>query len=84
MPPSQKLVSEKWLRDYCETHDAPPYDSFVKTAVDYVDSGSDEEYLHFDGQDAHGDIPPELWTHLENVTGRRLDGEKPKYFSCAC
>lgn len=43
-----------------------------------------EDYIHFDGQDASGDIPPEFWDHVEVVFGIAISGEKPKYFSCSC
>jgi hypothetical protein len=47
------------------------------------DGWSPDEYLHFDGEDAHGEIPDEFWTHLEVVTGERPP-YRPKYFSCSC
>lgn len=42
-----------------------------------------DEYLHFNGRDAHGEIPDEFWTHLEIATGKKPP-HKPKYFSCSC
>lgn len=81
VPPSQKLISEKWLRDYCISHDVPSYETFME-AVDRADMN--DEYIHISGEDAHGDIPDELWVHVEHVTGRSFAGSKPKYFSCAC
>ncbi len=45
----------------------------------------DDEYLGFVGQDAHAAIPPEFWTHMETVIGRRIfKGAKPTYFTCSC
>lgn len=44
----------------------------------------DGEYLVTLGSDAHCEIPPELWTHVENVLGRKIAGAKATYFSCSC
>jgi len=79
-PPASKLESEAWLRHFCATSDCPSYEEVLGLAV----SDYNEEYLHFDGQDAHGEIPDEFWRHVEVVIGRKLDGEHPKYFSCSC
>jgi len=82
VPPSQKLVSEKWLRDYCLHSDVPSYKTFMQAVLSH--EGSGDEYLHISGEDASGEIPPELWQHVENVLGRQLHGKKPEYFSCSC
>ena len=74
-----RIASEKWLREFCNTHDCPDYETVVAAAVNTDDTG----YLHFDGEDAHGVIPPEFWMHIETVTGRKLR-YKPEYFSCSC
>ena len=79
VPPSQKLVSEKWLRDYCLHSDIPSYKVFMRAVAD-CDS---KEYLHISGQDASGDIPVEVWEHVEAVLGRKITA-RPKYFSCSC
>jgi hypothetical protein len=85
VPPSQKLVSEKWLKDFCKSHDAPDYKTFMQVVRDHLDSKSNEKSLFVGSQDAHGDIPDELWDHVGNVLGRAIgDDEKPKYFSCSC
>lgn len=76
---NSKAVSEKWLRDFCINNDCPNYETLIAGAV----NASDDEYLHFNDSDAHGEIPDEFWVHVENVTGRTLD-TKPKYFSCSC
>ena len=44
---------------------------------------NDGEYLHFDGRDAHGVIPPEFWDHVENYTGKPCP-LRATYFSCSC
>jgi hypothetical protein len=41
--------------------------------------------MHFNGIDAHGEIPPEVWPHVEAVIGRRIpEQDRPEYFSCGC
>lgn len=51
---------------------------------DYSPTGRmDDEWLHFDGMDAHGSIPNEFWDHVENVLGRKVP-QRPSYFSCSC
>ena len=44
----------------------------------------DDEYLHFNDTDAHGEIPDEFWIMAEIVLGRPIKGKKPSYFSCSC
>lgn len=79
-----KEVSEQWLRDFIATADCPDYETVIAAAVNN-DNTWDAEYLHFDGSDAHGEIPPEFWTHVEIVTGRSIpDDGRAKYFSCSC
>jgi len=71
-------TSERWLRDFVAHADCPDYETVIAAAVN-VD---DEEYLHFN-QDAHGEIPPEFWDHVEVVTGRKCVN-RPTFFSCGC
>lgn len=49
----------------------------------YYNSSNDGEYLHFGGRDAHGEIPPEFWDHIEVVTGKKIT-RRATYFSCSC
>lgn len=83
---SPKEASEKWLRDFCASADCPGYEEVVAAALRQVNGGGrDGEYLHFNDRDAHGEIPPEFWHHIEVA----FDVEAPKesrasYFSCAC
>lgn len=80
---SSKEASEQWLREFIGGSDCPDYHTVIEKAVNN-DSWS-EEYLHFDGSDAHGEIPPEFWDHVEIVTGKKIKGEdRAKYFSCSC
>jgi len=87
-PPS-KEASEKWLRDFVSKADCPSYEALLAaTTGDKIDDEEvryeiDDEYLTFYGSDAHGDIPPTLWMHIENVTGKKCK-YKPTMFSCSC
>ena len=86
-PPADKLVSEQWLRDFCERSDCPGYETVLGAASEVVDGGVvgwSAEHLHFNDRDAHGDIPDEFWDHVEVVLGRPIQGERAKYFSCSC
>lgn len=93
-PEKSKSESEKWLRAFCDTNDCPDYDRVMSAITgsprDKSEDGDypyppdriDEEYLHFNGRDASGDIPDEFWDHVEVVTGKTFP--RAKYFSCSC
>lgn len=84
---SSRAASEAWLRNFCATADCPSFESVVGKCLDGSRShwDSDGEYLHFDGMDAHGEIPAVFWDHMEVYTGRKFGhGERPSYFSCSC
>jgi hypothetical protein len=90
--PPTKEESVAWLKRFVAENDCPDYDTLILAATgryvpdleDYGDSYSiDGEYLHFNGTDAHGDIPWEFWDHVENATGLECD-LRPAYFSCSC
>lgn len=87
-PPSLKLESEQWLKDFTAHADCPGYYAVLGAAERVADgapgSDFDPEYLHFDGSDAHGEIPEEFWHHVSVVLGRPIRGVKAKYFSCSC
>lgn len=93
IPPSQqaasKASSEVWLRAFCGAADCPGYESVMALVAngsmpgEYGTSCIDEEYMHFSGSDAHGEIPAEFWRHAEIVLGRSLPN-KPTRFSCSC
>jgi len=77
-------ASERWLRDWCASHDCPDWD----TVRDAIDRGNPEsfdpsEYLFFHDIDAHAEIPAEFWVHVENVLGRVVEN-RPSHFSCSC
>ncbi len=85
--------SEQWLRSWVEHSDCPSYELLVGAATggysargpygDSVHASLDDEYLIVSGQDASGEIPNEVWDHVEVVTGRKV-AVRPKYFSCSC
>lgn len=84
--PSHKLLSEQWLRDFCESADCPAYEEVMGEVSRFLagTGNSDTEYMHFDGSDAHGEIPSEFWHHVGIVLGQDITGPKPSYFSCSC
>lgn len=85
--------SEVWLRAFVASSDCPDYETLLAAisgkTIKSVNPiyGSpyeiDGEYLHFNGRDAHGEIPVEFWDHVENVTGQKCP-ERPSSFSCRC
>ena len=96
--PAEVNTSELWLRHFIATANCPDYDTVLNAAVgdheknknesysdEYFYSENDGEYLHFGGRDAHGEIPPEFWEHVQNVTGRKIAPEnRAAFFSCSC
>jgi hypothetical protein len=76
---AEKEESEAWLKNFCATNDCPGYHK-VMGAIEHEDYY--DEYLHFEGSDAHGEIPNEFWNHVEVVMGRPV--KRAKYFSCSC
>lgn len=94
-PKPTKAESEAWLREFVRTSDCPDYDTLIAAASGqdiespdpewYGTYRNDGEYLHFSGRDAHGDIPPEFWDHVENVTGKTIPRhDRATSFSCSC
>lgn len=88
--PAEKLSSEDWLRDFCDTHDCPPYEKLMQGIDGGYDEGDgyhfirlDGDYIHVGGQDASGEIPPEFWKHVEVVLGRTVQC-RAEYFTCSC
>lgn len=93
-PKTDREASERWIRDFIARSDCPGYGTLMAAAVgdhdkNYGEGGYlnskiyDDEYLHFGGSDAHGEIPDEFWHHVEVVTGRKPP-VRAKYFSCSC
>lgn len=73
-----KQQSEDWLHRYCDEIGVD-YDTLLTS----VDRYYGDEYLTILGEDAYGAINPEMWVHLENVTGKKING-RASYFSCSC
>ncbi len=89
-----KSASETWIRNFLSNSDCPDYDTVMELIQtgkiespdkEYYGTGGvyTSEYLHFNGSDAHGAIPPEFWDHAETVLGVKLV-KRPEYFSCSC
>ncbi|NTJ46848.1 hypothetical protein G6K93_07450 [Agrobacterium rhizogenes] len=84
MEVDKKAASETWLRDFVAMSDCPDYETVIAAAINN-DEGWSSEYLHFNGRDAHGEIPPEFWDHIEIVTGQTIRAsDRAAYFSCSC
>lgn len=98
VPPAQQLsvfhTSEKWLRDFCARSDCPSYETVLAAVKDEPLGDDDDDrisalfysdYLLFRNVNAHEDIPPEFWHHMEVVTGMDLSHRKGvTHFSCSC
>lgn len=90
-PADEKAASEQWLREFIAKADCPGYDDVMQGIQGYFaqrkhygEGGNiDGMYLHFNGSDAHGEIPREFWEHAEIVLGKKLP-HHPEYFSCSC
>jgi len=87
-------ASEKWLREFCSGADCPSYEYVMELIdkgelpsleIEYYANGGEytEHHLHFEGRNAHGEIPPEFWDHAEIVLGRKL-AQRPAHFTCNC
>jgi hypothetical protein len=76
---SDKTESERWLREFCSSHNVPCYE----TVLGLVASNDDDDYLTVRDADASGEIPCEFWDHAEVVLGRKLT-HRPAFFSCSC
>lgn len=91
-------ASEAWLRAFCKGADCAGYDAILEAVrngsapirdwrnnpTEYGTVRFDGEYIHHDGVDAHGEIPPEFWDHMETVLGRKIQRDTETYFSCSC
>lgn len=87
-----KADSEMWLHDFISRSDCPSFDSVIAAATGQHLEGIDGygsayeywgEFLHFNGRDAHAEIPPEFWDHVENYTGLKCP-RRVTSFSCSC
>lgn len=81
----RKDASEQWLRAWIESADCPDFDTTIHTMMAQRNGVSwENNYVHFDGRDAHGEIPAEAWLHLGIFMDVDLSGDRPSYFSCSC
>lgn len=89
---TEKELSEKWLRDWCNNNDVPSYEAVMAAVLGEFLENEDyggEAYSDYDdtiifyGRDAHCAIPPEFWQHVEIVSGRKITN-RANYFSCSC
>lgn len=83
--PTQVAESEAWLKAWCKANDCPEWHT-VRAVIEGDESDHrqwNNEYLHFNDRDAHGEIPDIFWHHVEIVLGRKI-GNKPTSFSCSC
>lgn len=94
---STKEESQLWLQAWLHSADSGglSYEGLLNLACtgsaqgsndpndDYCGWSLDSEYLTSYGRDAGGEIPPEVWDHVENVIGQKVYG-RPTYFSCSC
>ncbi len=96
IPDDIKAASKQWLEDFLLLKDWPPYDDFIKLMTQgfttrETDDGYEDNYsvhigngyMSFSGEMGHGSVPPEFWTHLEIVTGKKFP-HHPRSFSCSC
>lgn len=77
--PEQKADSEEWLRNFVAVSNCPDYETVLAAATGHRGG----QYLHFDDIDAHGQIPPEFWDHIEILLGEKVVN-RATYFSCSC
>jgi hypothetical protein len=97
--PETKAEAEQWLRDWLDQHgDNPGFDAVMSVIETGSWQGEGHgpwegpsghnnwgEYIHFDGTDAHGSIPPEFWQHAEVYLGHPIsEDERAEGFSCSC
>lgn len=80
-PPSEKLASEKWIRDWADGYGVT-YTDMIDAAKDYVRRG---DYFSRGGTFEGERVPEQFWEHYERVTGTVVKTEdKGSFFSCSC
>jgi len=90
-PPSAKLSSEKWIRDYAEKF-GDNYEDLMAGADAWVNSTGWGEYYYgpSDGNGMRGtyegeSTDPEFWEHYERVRGVVVPANKREsFFTCSC
>lgn len=94
-----KEEAEQWIRNWLDDHgDNPGFDAVMAVIRDGWWTGESHdgwggptghnnwgEYLHFNGVDAHGEIPAEFWDHVEVYLGHKIaTDDRAERFSCSC
>lgn len=80
-----KAASERWLREWIADADCPDFHVTIGAMLQQAEGSDwDDDYVHFSGTDAHGEIPAEAWHHLGIYVGVDLSGDRPSHFSCSC
>lgn len=90
-PPSQKLQSEEWIREYAGRL-GDDYESLMAGADAWVNSSSQwGEYYYGPYQDGYRGLfegtstSPEFWDHYEQVRGVKVAQDKREnFFTCSC
>lgn len=89
-----KKESEAWLRNWCDSINDISYEDLIAVMSGVGEVSKSEgygqrwtnegDYLLSHGFDNDTyEIPLEVWVHVENVIGRKLDSY-PSHFSCTC
>ena len=79
-----KSRSEEWLRRFISTAECPDYEMVMAAVIAHQAGAAwSDDYLHFNGYGAHGDIPGEFWHHVQIVTGMSMP-IRATSFSCSC
>jgi len=79
--PSEKLASEKWIRDWAEDYGVT-YNDMIEAAKDYLKTG---DYFSRGGTFEGEQVPEQFWEHFERVTGTVVKtDDKGSFFTCSC
>lgn len=90
-----KQASEAWLRSFVDRNDLPDFDKVVAACTgqplkpigdwdEDVYYHNDDEYITFQGIDAHCDVDAEFWKHMEIYTGFSVANSRITYLGCSC
>lgn len=80
-PPSQRLESEKWMREFSEGHGVT-CDRMIEAARNWVEHG---EWFIQGGTFEGVRTPEEFWEHYERITGTVVStDDRDNFFSCSC
>lgn len=86
-PPSEKLASEQWIREFADLIPLH-YDTIMQGADDWVASkkgGDYGEYLCFGGLLEGASVPDAFWPHYQIVRGTIVEqNHRGSFFTCSC